>query len=40
MKLDLGEIRNLNSKFGKIIMTEVIQHFTEENSRKILRTDG
>ncbi len=36
-KLDLLEIRSLNLEFSKTIMTEVIEHLTEEYLEKILR---
>jgi len=39
-KLDLLEISSLNLEFSKTIMTEVIEHLTEEHLGKILREVG
>jgi 2-polyprenyl-3-methyl-5-hydroxy-6-metoxy-1,4-benzoquinol methylase len=39
-KLDLLEVRSLNLEFSKTIMTEVIEHLTEEYLEKILREIG
>lgn len=39
-KLDLLEIRSLNLSFSKIIMSEVIEHLSEEYSAKILSELG
>ncbi len=36
-KLDLLEVNSLNLEFSKVIMTEVIEHLTEEYLEKMLR---